>query len=112
MCVTTHKLQQGVSHTRAGHLPTVKNISPAAVSQDEEWFRLVHVQIEVACASAVAGLPAMQAAAQAGDAPRVQAGCEAIRAALAEAQRVLARMEEKVRGRCSPQHPESVEPWG
>ncbi|MEW5300281.1 MAG: hypothetical protein WDW36_003222 [Sanguina aurantia] len=66
--------------------------------QDEEWFRLVHVQIEVACASAVAGLPAMQAAAQAGDAPRVQAGCEAIRAALAEAQRVLARMEEK----CDP----------
>lgn len=38
----------------------------------------------------------MQAAAQAGDVHRVQEGCEAISAALAEAQRVLARMEEKV----------------
>ena len=49
---------------------------------DEEWFRLVHVQIEQQAAAAVAGLPAAQAAAAAGDAAGMRAALEAVTAAL------------------------------
>ena len=49
---------------------------------DEEWFRLIHVQIEQQAASAVAGLPAAQTAAAAGDAAGVRAALEAVTAAL------------------------------
>ena len=49
---------------------------------DEEWFRLIHVQIEQQAAAAVAGLPAAQAAAAAGDAAGVRQALEAVTAAL------------------------------
>lgn len=49
---------------------------------DEEWFRLIHVQIEQQAAAAVAGLPAAQAAAAAGDAGGVRQALEAVTAAL------------------------------
>lgn len=53
---------------------------------DEEWFRLVHVQIEQQAAAAVTGLPASQAAAAAGDSAGVRAALEAVTAALVDMQ--------------------------
>ncbi|KAL4421502.1 hypothetical protein ABPG75_010793 [Micractinium tetrahymenae] len=65
---------------------------------DEEWFRLVHVQIEQLAAPAIAALPAGQRAAAAGEAAGVRAALEAICAALVDMQATLARMGEK----CDP----------
>ncbi|GLC73238.1 hypothetical protein PLESTF_001350500 [Pleodorina starrii] len=69
---------------------------------DEEWFRLVHVEIEARAGSAVAagegGLEAMQRAAEAGDSDAVLAGLIRIAEALRDMQATLSRMGEK----CDP----------
>jgi hypothetical protein len=53
---------------------------------DEEWFRLIHVQIEAQAAPAIAALPRGQAAAAAGDVAGVRRALEAMTAALLEMQ--------------------------
>ncbi|PSC67570.1 hypothetical protein C2E20_8766 isoform A [Micractinium conductrix] len=65
---------------------------------DEEWFRLVHIEIEARAAPAVAALPAAQASAAAGDAAGVRAALEGIAGALADMQASLSCMGEK----CDP----------
>ncbi|KAI7843115.1 hypothetical protein COHA_003286 [Chlorella ohadii] len=65
---------------------------------DEEWFRLVHIQIEQQAAGAVAGLPAAQAAAAAGDGDGVRSAVELVTSALIAMQATLSRMGEK----CDP----------
>jgi indoleamine 2,3-dioxygenase len=49
---------------------------------DEEWFRLIHVQIEAQAAPAIAALPLGQAAAAAGDTAGVRQALEALTSAL------------------------------
>ncbi|KAG2498462.1 hypothetical protein HYH03_003716 [Edaphochlamys debaryana] len=61
---------------------------------DEEWFRLVHIDIEARAGRAVAGLEAMQAAAAQDDAEGVMAGLTAVAGALREMQATLSRMGE------------------
>ena len=58
----------------------------------------VHVAIEARAGAAVASLPAMQAAAAAGDDAALEAGLRAVAHALQGMQAILARMEE----RCDP----------
>ncbi|KAG2438059.1 hypothetical protein HXX76_005669 [Chlamydomonas incerta] len=65
---------------------------------DEEWFRLVHVDIEARAGPAVAGLPRLQQAAAQDDAPSVLAGLHAVSSALQQMQGTLSRMGEK----CDP----------
>ncbi|KAG2450623.1 hypothetical protein HYH02_004463 [Chlamydomonas schloesseri] len=66
---------------------------------DEEWFRLVHVDIEARAGPAVAGLARLQQAAAQDDAGGVLLGLGAISAALRAMQATLARIGE----RCEPQ---------
>ncbi|GLI64917.1 hypothetical protein VaNZ11_008311, partial [Volvox africanus] len=65
---------------------------------DEEWFRLIHIDIEARAGQAVAGLEAMQRAAVEGDSDAVLAGLITIARALRDMQATLARMGEK----CDP----------
>lgn len=65
---------------------------------DEEWFRLIHVEIEAKAAKAVAGLPAMQKAVTQGDSAAVVQHLDDISAALAAMQLSLQRTDEK----CDP----------
>ncbi|PNW70203.1 hypothetical protein CHLRE_17g710200v5 [Chlamydomonas reinhardtii] len=65
---------------------------------DEEWFRLVHVDIEARAGPAVAGLARLQQAAAQDDAPSVLAGLRGVSSALREMQGTLSRMGEK----CDP----------
>lgn len=65
---------------------------------DEEWFRLVHVDIEARAGGAVAALPDMQRAAARGDAGAVLRGLQEVSGALKEMQTTLGRMGEK----CDP----------
>lgn len=65
---------------------------------DEEWFRLIHVEIEAKAAHAVAQLPALQQAVTKEDVDTVTAYLTDIAAALADMQLTLQRTDEK----CDP----------
>lgn len=59
--------------------------------QDEEWFRLVHVDIEQRAAPALVALQPMQAAAARGDVAGVLAGLKEMHSTLAAMQQTLGR---------------------
>jgi indoleamine 2,3-dioxygenase len=66
--------------------------------QDEEWFILVHVEIEAHAAAALAALSPAQSAAAQGRATDLESHLRTIAAALGEMNRTLSRMPE----RCDP----------
>lgn len=65
---------------------------------DEEWFILIHVEIEAQAAPAIAQIPVLLDAAKTEDFEAVHAGLTVIAQALAEMHRTLARMTEN----CDP----------
>ena len=65
---------------------------------DEEWFILVHVDIELRAAPAIRALPNAQASAARGDSARLMAGLREIEAGLDGMIRTMLRMPE----RCDP----------
>ena len=66
--------------------------------QDENWFIMVHIEIEAKAGPALAAIPALVAAVDAGDADAVRSGLEKIRAAWEQINPVFDRMVE----RCDP----------
>nr|ARO50091.1 indoleamine 2,3-dioxygenase [Yamagishiella unicocca] len=80
------------------HLGNIVCLQNFLGGPDEEWFRLVHVDIEGRAGPAVAGLEAMQSAAAADDPAAVVAGLTDVAAALRDMQNTLSRMGEK----CDP----------
>lgn len=65
---------------------------------DENWFILVHVEIEAKAGAALAAIPSLLAAVDAGDAAGVRAGLHAVHAAWEQINPVFDRMPE----RCDP----------
>ncbi|KAJ9514692.1 hypothetical protein QJQ45_028427, partial [Haematococcus lacustris] len=95
--------QPPIASQPASQLSTLQSLLCAVcqnfmASLDEEWFRLVHVDIEARAARALAlALPTQRAAAQ-GDEEEVERGLLVVAEVLQEMQAVLGRMGEK----CDP----------
>jgi indoleamine 2,3-dioxygenase len=88
-----------------GNLALLQNFLGGA---DEDWFVLVHVAIEAAAAPALGALAPAIAAAQAGDAAKLEAQLEAIARSLERMRALLARMPEW----CDPEvYYRRVRPW-
>ncbi|KAG2438003.1 hypothetical protein HXX76_005617 [Chlamydomonas incerta] len=79
-------------------LDNLSSINNFLGGPDEEWFRLVHVDIEARAGPAVAELPRLQQAAAQDDADAVLRGLGAISASLRAMQTTLARIGEH----CAP----------
>ena len=65
---------------------------------DEEWFRLVHIEIEAKAGPALAAIMPMREAVRRGDVDGVAVGLRTIASVLQTMQATLSRMEEK----CDP----------